>query len=286
MEEKHKVTTGKMLAALIFSLLLLIPVGMGLLASEFYIPLYFDYYIVTLFEPEIRALPLQTTSDGVYEYCLQTRNVGLGSVYVQLYVREIATGEEFTINIEKIKQELHKTDLNMRGILESAEKEGIYTLETITEISSNRTYMREIDMNTHAIIKIFEIVHYESIITTVHDEEGNLSYRFWIELRDIYEDDVRIDIEVLLIIRYGNIPRRYIELSIDDEIILTKTDILQRVNVDEGNFQRPTWVIVEETEVEGQLIIQTNEEFSTEITLTFLVDVYAGTAEEITVKQT
>jgi len=99
MEEKHSYSAGKMIGAIVLSLILAFTVGIFLFMAEYPFNRYLNYYIVFPLQPEIHRDIMQATPDGAYEYCLQTRNEGWGNIYLQLCVLEIATGEEIIVTL-------------------------------------------------------------------------------------------------------------------------------------------------------------------------------------------
>jgi hypothetical protein len=220
------------------------------------------------------------TSNETYEYRLDVVNSFQANSYARLWLREIATDGEFTVTLDINTLEMDSLIGSDWCILTVTDEDYIYRLETTTRFYNNITYIFEIDMNTRVATKISETIYHRTTVAGF----GGWTHRYWIELQDIYVEEERVNVEVLFGINFNNTPAQYINLPIETEVLLMSTDILQQPGEHLYGWQQPIWISVKETDIEGQLIVQTNEEFSTEITLTFLVDVYAGTAEKITVE--
>ena len=231
---------------------------------------------------------MQNTPDGEYGYSLLYTEEAENNRYVQLYLREIHTGEDFAILLSvdenwidyvcETKFELISAQVYS---LIPTDSEGVYIFTFSTnELLSNVEYTFEINMKDRIAINTTTEFSYNSAHTGINYNLGVWQYVYYLELIETYQNGEEVSIEILLNIKTPEGRVYSFPLPIDEEI-LAEPHLREATTADP-----PIWIIMEEIEETGQFIVRTNEEFSTEIALTFLVDVYAGTAEEITVEQT
>ena len=231
----------------------------------------------------------QTTADERYEYQIDILNCFQFNSYARLRVRDISTNEEFMIfldiNIQEMIVFTGGGANSQWSSLTYSEEERCYLLETTTSLDLQRLYMFEIDMNARTSTIISETTVHRTNSGGIYGESGEVIHRYWVEVWQIYVDGERTDVEIWLRVNAIGRSSWPIYLPIDGTTILMATDNLHNFDENASTNERPVWVIAEATDVPGVLIVQTNEEFSTHTTLTFLVDIYAETAEEITIDE-
>jgi hypothetical protein len=233
---------------------------------------------------------LQTTEDEKYEYRIELVNQFQRNNRTKLYIKDLSTGKEMTIRL-KVSTEIfggasgqngrtrEPSSWELLSTLVPTEKDNIYTLTTKESYDSGGVVF-ELDVAKGTAIELSRKILYKTRTEVVDDENGDRLYSYSLQLTDTYQRKNRTDISVLLNINVkppqgGNSISYAIPLPVDRDLLENKS-LRQRRKVTPSTSAPPLWVTLEATDTPGQFVVQTTEDLSTDVTLTFLVDVELG----------
>jgi len=226
----------------------------------------------------------QITDDGRFEYRVELVNRWQRNNRTRLHVVDLSTGEEIIIPLDISTDDINgggegsrtpvPEDVSPHAMAELTPTE----IENIYMLTTRRTHrgtvvISEINMVTETAVRLFTERQYRSSSRRI-SEEGQYRYTYILLLIDRYQNGDIIKTEILLeIIKHEAGSRHFIILPVDAELL--KKDNLRQLD----RASTPLWVAMEPTDTPSQFIVQTTEELSEEITLTFLVDIELGVIE-------
>lgn len=265
------------------AIIVIIAISISLSSFLFYLGSPYGWLI-----PRVTRDWMQTTSDGIFEYRIELINQFQRNSQTRLYVKNTLSGKEKTIYLNISTDEFSGMGIedssspppNLMSSMMPTEMEYIYILTT-QRVLVGVTGKFEIDMEARVATEIFRKTHYQTATNRVDYEDGQFRYSYSLQLTDTFEEGERTSIEVLLRLTVGNPWRMYfIPLVIDQPLLANEH--LRQPRMDDPIIPRPPlWITIEESDILGQFLVQTTEELSEEITLTFLVDIETETAYKI-----
>jgi hypothetical protein len=231
--------------------------------------------------PNIRTDYVQITCDGKYEYQLEIINLFQRNSRVRLHIKDLSSQKEMTLPLSFSIREIRGITIPHTPFhwitMESTDTPGQYIAWTTDRLSLNFSEIFEINIESETSVKLYREENFRSMFVRIKENE-QYKYTYTIRLIDTYQDGVRINVEAFLRI-VNHIPggTHYFSLPVDINL-LENPSLRQSRN---GGITPPLWVTLEETDIHGQFIVQTTEELSKEITLTFLVSIENNTLEKI-----
>jgi len=251
----------------------------------------------TLPPPAITGLDtLRLTSDGRFSYRIDL-NAGQDTATATLFIRDLNDRKVMNIpldwadGIHRSGRGGNRSERILWGRLEKHEDLGQYILRippAVREFSS--IYIHGTEFRSMNLAPVFEgifLINLEAEtsellynmkshrtgVVQVHDETGAFSYQYSIHLTDIYRDGHRIRTEVYLNIHIGPSSSYLVSISIDTELM--ENDDFRIPSL----FYALVWLSLEQTDTPYQFIARTTENFSEDITLTFLIDIQTLTVK-------
>jgi hypothetical protein len=228
---------------------------------------------------------LQTTEDGKYEYRIELVNRFQRNDRTRLYIKDLSTGKERTMRLRRVSTDIfggvngqgdrtrEPRPSELMSTLIPAEKENVYVLTTAG--GHTTTVVLEICTAKWTVREVLREIRYRSQSKRVNDENDDFYFSYSLQLTDTHQNGKKTDISVLIYVSVippegGNSKRHTIALPINKELLEKKE--LRR----QGTRDNILWVTLEATDTPGQFVVQTTEDLSTDVTLTFLVDVELG----------
>ena len=261
-------------------------VGLVLLTAFFSFFLFREARISGWMREDIKRDWVQITSDGKYEYRVEVVNLHRFYNRVKLHLVDLSTNEAVSIPLLKRKGEFARisgegnrhpspqTSFELSEATSSellhTEKSHIYILTTTVfeiptvEIHQGRNIVVfEVNMESKTSVELSVETHYRSM-----SEHISSQYTFYTVLIDKFKDGNKVGAEVRLCINEHEAKKRHsFSLPIDDDLL--ENDALYR---QWGSLL----VTMEHTDTPGQFIVQTTEELSGDVTLSFLIDIELG----------
>jgi len=226
----------------------------------------------------VRSDYLQITPDGRYKYRLDLINHFQRNSSARLYVRRVSTDEEFTIPLDISTRNMPLMPMpHGRSFywitLNPTDIPGKYIAQTTDALTLHFTETFQINMNDYLSHQLLKEVNYRSSFRRI-GERGNYRFTYSLILIDKYLYGInRIDSVVILYVNdHTSMTSHQITLPVDIAIIADNNLWRER---------HPLWVSMVETDIEGKFIVQTTDEFSVEIILSFIIDIETATAHII-----
>jgi hypothetical protein len=155
--------------------------------------------------------------------------------------------------------------------LTATDTDDYYILTTTRTFERTRIF--EINLNEGVAVKLYMDTNYRSLSEHIL-EAGEDRYTYSLVLLDRHKDEIKLDPRVILrIYDHEKLRRHSMYLPVDPHYL--KKDNLWML-FDGWRPETPLWVTLEQADTPGQFLVQTTDELSEEITLTFLVDLELG----------